>query len=105
MKDTTPCTVTLARGGLYLSRQLCERYFAGLETVILLWRSEDLWIMPVRHAAAGGYLLKRRNRLGDRLIHAPDFLREHGFDDLSEREFSVRWDDAHAALIAELANL
>ena len=43
--------------------------------------SDDLLILPVRHAAAGGYLLKLRNGAGDRVVNAPDFFREHGLDD------------------------
>ena len=101
MSETTASTLTLARGGLYLSHQLCDRYFAGLETVILLWREDELWVLPVRHAAAGGYLLKRRNSAGDRFILAPDFLRERGLDDLAERQVPVRWDSDHAALVAK----
>lgn len=100
-----PDIIQVRRGGLYLSRELCERYFAGLETVILLRRDVHLLILPVRHAAAGGYLLKRRNSAGDRVVLAPDFFREHGLDDLVEREFAVCWDPDQAALILKHAFL
>jgi hypothetical protein len=73
--------VTIQRGGLYLNRALYERHFAGLETVILLRRGEDLLVLPVHDAGAGGYLLKLRNGAGDRVVNAPDFFRRHGHED------------------------
>jgi hypothetical protein len=93
-------TVTLKRGGLYLSAEVCERYFAGLETIVLLRRDDDLLLLPVRNAAAGGYLLKRRNAAGDRVVNAPDFFREHGIDEDVERDLAVVWNSERAALAA-----
>ncbi|MGY4319077.1 hypothetical protein [Bradyrhizobium sp. JR3.5] len=92
--------VRVARGALYLSHETYDRYFAGLEAVILLRRENDLWIMPVRHAAAGGYLLKHRNSRGDRVVHAPDFLREHGVNENTALQLSVAWSTECGALIA-----
>lgn len=92
--------VRVARGALYLSQETYDRYFAGLEAVILLRRADDLWIMPVRHAAAGGYLLKLRNSQGDRVVHAPDFLREQGVDESVASQLSVAWSQEAGALIA-----
>ncbi|WP_409190247.1 hypothetical protein [Bradyrhizobium sp. RDM4] len=97
------CSVTVARGALYLSHEAYDRYFAGLEAVILLRRADDLWIMPVRHAAAGGYLLKVRNSRGDRVVHAPDFLREQGIDESVASQLSVAWSQECGALIAVAA--
>ncbi len=68
-----------------MSCDVYDRYFTGLETVILLRRGQDLCILPVKHAAAGGYLLKLRNKVGDRVVHAPDFFREHGIDENDQR--------------------
>lgn len=93
--------VQVRRGGLYLSSEVVERYFAGLESVILLRRDADLIVLPVRHAAAGGYLLKRRNGAGDRVVYAPDFFREHGLDDDADCVLPVGWDAAKAALVAK----
>lgn len=90
----------LSRGGLYLSREVCDRYFAGLEGVILLRRERDLVIMPVRHAAAGGYILKLRNGAGDRVVVAPDFFRAQGIDDEVEIVTPVVWETTRAALVA-----
>lgn len=93
-------TITLKRGGLYLVRELYDRYFPGLETVILLRRNHDLLILPVRQAAAGGYLLKARNGAGDRVVNAPDFFREQGIDEALERDLVVAWSSRSAALVA-----
>ena len=95
-----PAIVTLKRGSLYLSRAIYDRYFHGLEGIVLLRREGDLLILPVRHAAAGGYFLKLCNSAGDRVVTAPDFFREHGADDGLERRLPVSWVSARAALVA-----
>jgi hypothetical protein len=97
---TLSATITLRRGALYLTQDTYDRYFTGLEAVILLRRDRDLCILPVRHAAAGGYLLKLRNRAGDRVVYAPDFFREYGIDENIALELSVAWSAERGALIA-----
>lgn len=97
---TAASAVNLKRGALYLSCDVYDRYFTGLETVILLRRGQDLCILPVKHAAAGGYLLKLRNKVGDRVVHAPDFFREHGIDENVALELSVAWSTEQGALVA-----
>ena len=98
-KDQTNATlVTLRRGSLYLSAQTCQRYFAGLDAVILLRRDDHLYIMPVRNTAGGGYLLKLKNSSGDRIINAMDFFREHDLDDFAEKKISATWDQGMVAL-------
>jgi hypothetical protein len=69
--------------------------------VILLRRDDDLLILPVRHAASGGYLLKLRNGAGDRVVSAPDFFREQGIEDDDELELSVAWSAEKAALCSD----
>ncbi|PHS35635.1 MAG: hypothetical protein COA91_13025 [Robiginitomaculum sp.] len=100
-KSSAVSTVILKRGSLYLSCALYEKYFAGLDAVILLNRDDHLYIMPVRNTSGGGYLLKLKNSSGDRVIIAPDFFREHGLDDFQERGIDVYWDQDMAALKAE----
>jgi hypothetical protein len=90
--------VTIKRGSLYLDRALYDRYFPGLEAVVLLRRDNDLLILPVRHAASGGYLLKLRNGAGDRVVSAPDFFREHGIEDGTELVIPVVWSREQAGL-------
>jgi hypothetical protein len=100
---TVPLTVTVKRGSLYLKKAVYDRYFPGLEAVILVRRDDDLLILPVRHAASGGYLLKIRNGVGDRVVTAPDFFREQGFDEDFDRELPVIWSPEKAALLSAQA--
>jgi hydrogenase maturation protease len=96
-------SVLVKRGSLYLAREICERYFGNLETVILLRRDNDLLVMPVRHAAAGGYLLKLRNGAGDRVVNAVDFFRLNGIDDAVELNLLAFWCAERAGLVIEHA--
>lgn len=93
-----PLSVTVKRGSLYISREVYDRYFPKLDAVILLRRDDDLLVLPVRHAASGGYLLKLRNGAGDRVVSAPDFFREQGIQDDVEICLPVTWSAEKAAL-------
>lgn len=98
--DVEVATLRLRRGGLYFCSQVYERYFRGLTAVVLLRDGNDLLVMPVRHAAAGGYLLKLRNAAGDRVVNAMDFFREHGLPEDRALTLEARWSADHAALRA-----
>lgn len=98
-----PLSITLKAGRLYFGRAVYDRYFAGLASVILMRREADLLIMPVRHAAAGGYVIKIRNAAGDRLVEATNFFRDQGFEDHQAGDFPVTWSSEAAALIASNA--
>ena len=93
-------TVELRRGSVYLGAEVYARYFEGLTSVVLLRRGDDLLILPVRHAAGGGYLLKLRNSAGDRVVNAIDFFREQGFEDSDRATVAVTWSTEDAALKA-----
>jgi len=80
-----------------------RRYFSGLESVVLLRKDNNLLILPVRHAASGGYLLKIRNKAGDRIVNAPDFYRSQGLDDDVSLVFTVSWRTQKMALAIEAA--
>ena len=95
--------VRVKGGSLYLGRDVCERYFAGLEAVILLQRDGDLLILPVRNAAAGGYLLKVRNAAGDRVVQAADFFRAQGVADDRELRLEAVWSSDQGGLVAASA--
>ena len=95
--------VSVSRGSLYLNCEIYERYFLDLSAVILLRSDDDLLIMPVMNAAAGGYLLKLKNTAGDRVVNAMDFFREQGFDENHSCVFQVVWNTEKAALQAENA--
>jgi hypothetical protein len=88
------------RGSLYLSREIADCYFHGVEGIALMRREADLLILPVRHAAAGGYFLKQCNSAGDRVLTAPDFFRGHGAVDEIRRDLAVTWLAESEALIA-----
>jgi hypothetical protein len=92
--------VAVRRGSLYLPRDIYDRYFLGLRAAALQRRGQDLAILPVRQAEAGGYLLKQRNARGDRVVSAPDFFRSHGLDHDLDREAAVCWDAPAATLVA-----
>lgn len=94
-------TLSLRRGSLYLTRAVYDRYFPGLDSVVLLWRGGRLAILPVHHAASGGYLIKRRNAAGDRVVTAPDFFRAQGVPDEPEIVLAVRWSAEDGALITD----
>lgn len=97
------CTIMIKDGAVYLSSDVYTRFFDRLDSVILLRRGDDLCVLPVRQTAAGGYLLKVRNRAGDRVIHAPDFFRQNGFPEHSRTEFAAEWSSTHGALIVTRA--
>ena len=93
-------SIVLKRGALHIDHAIYDRYLAGLSTVILLRRENDLLVLPVRHAAAGGYLLKVRNAAGDRVVDAVDFFREHGRFDAAEQQLAILWSTESAGLLA-----
>ena len=95
-----PIEVVIARGNLYLSRELCDAYFAGTVSVALIERAGACLIVPLRADSVGGLLLKQRNARGDRVIHAQEFLRGHGVaEQIEPRSMPVRWDEDSAALM------
>lgn len=93
-----PARVTIQRGSLYLTRDVYDRYFSGLQAVVLLRCDTALLVMPVRHAAGGGYLLKQRNGTGDRVVTAADFFRDHGGDDDGPRVLPAQWNSEQVGL-------
>lgn len=92
----------IRRGTIRLPNALCAEYFGGLHSVALLVRDGDLWIFPVRHAAAGGYLLKVRNSAGDRMIDAIDLFRMNGIKEDGVYGIEAVWDQSQMALCLPL---
>ena len=92
--------VTLCRGNIYLSRQVCDTYLPDAESVALVLRDDQVLIMPLIRQSGGGMLLKIRNSQGDRVIHAQEFFRDKGLlEDFEQRLLSVRWRSDMAALL------
>ncbi len=88
------------RGSLYLSREHYEKYFNGLDAVILVMQDERMLLMPVHNEAGGGLLLKIRNAQGDRVVHAQEFMMFHGLED-ADTELTGVWDSHKSALVLE----
>lgn len=96
------CVCVRIRGGsLYLEANVYAAYFAGLESLVLLRQEDKMLMLPVRHAAAGGLLLKIRTRQGDRVVHAREFLSEGGLDEQQEWTLPAHWDSQCQALVAQ----
>ncbi len=90
--------VDVAEGRVLLPAALAEAHFAGIEAVVVLIDAERISILPVRHMAAGGCLLKRRNIAGDRVAAAPDVFRHVGLGDWRGEGLPARWSEAEGAL-------
>jgi hypothetical protein len=95
-------SLRITRGSLYLDRGLCDLYLPGISSVALLQRDGQVLLLPLHGATAGGALLKTRNARGDRVVHAPEFLRTLGIDDSDPaRIVSVRWVSEVAGLLLQ----
>ena len=70
--------VRIARGSLYLSRELCDRYLAGTTSIAAVIRDGRVYLLPLHGSTAGGSLLKVLNAHGDRVVHVDEFLRTVG---------------------------
>jgi len=94
------CILFVRRGTLHFTSDVYERYFHDLDNLVLLRDGSDLIVLPVRHHAAGGYVIKLRSASGDRAVQGADFFRDHGIDDNVELSIPARWSTARAALVA-----
>lgn len=94
------CVVTIRRGAIYFTGAVYERYFDTLDNVILLRDGCDLLVLPVRHQAAGGFIIKLRSKAGDRTIMAAEFFRANGIEDDIEMTIPAMWSEPQAALVA-----
>lgn len=90
----------VAAGNLYLSCEACQRFLPGIESVALLRRDAQVLIVPLTRDSGGGLLLKVRNARGDRVIHAQEFFRAHGYAEaFASQRVALHWDQAAAALV------
>lgn len=98
--SATPQQITVVRGNLYLSREICETYLSDIEAIALLDREDKVLIVPLMPESGGGLLLKVRNAHGDRVIHAQEFFRDKGYlEDFESRIFPLSWSQESAALV------
>lgn len=91
--------VTLTENGyLQLSAAIARQYFPE-DVLVALVRDAELWLLPLRGAAAGGLLLKQRNLAGDRCVIIWEVLPENTPPGIRP----VFWDDRSKALRVALA--
>jgi hydrogenase maturation protease len=90
--------ITIARGNIYLPREVCDLYFPRSDSIALLRHEADLFLIPLVQQSAGGMLLKIRNLHGDRVVHAQEFLRAQGREETAEHFCLVCWNADRAAL-------
>lgn len=93
--------IALRNGSLYLSAAIYDRYFRGLNTLVMVKRDDRLLVMPVHHDGGGGMLVKIRNPSGDRVVHALEFLSFHKLEN-ADIELKGQWDSELAALVLEI---
>jgi hypothetical protein len=73
---------------------LARKYFPS-DSIVVLPRGGELWVLPVSNRAAGGLLLKQRNAGGDRSVMVWHVMpNEASIDGMR----SARWDPENAAL-------
>lgn len=94
--------IDVRNGAVYLDAEVVERYFKGIEAVIVLIREGELQILPVHQMAAGGCLLKLRNAAGDRVASAPDVFRANNLETWTAAGLMAAWSVEKGALIAAI---
>lgn len=80
-------------GYLQLPAELAQQYFPD-DVLVVIPKLPELWLLPLRGAAAGGLLLKQRNLQGDRSV----LISEQLPPDTSPGEYPAFWDETHGAL-------
>ena len=94
--------ITIARGNIYLPLEVYEVYFRNMECVALMPHEGGVLLIPLIQQSAGGMLLKVRNLRGDRVIHAQEFWRNHGYaEEFDEQVYVVSWISDRAALLVQ----
>ncbi|HRV91824.1 MAG TPA: hydrogenase maturation protease [Anaerolineae bacterium] len=86
------------QGYLQLSADVARRYFPE-DVLVVLIKTPELWLLPLRGASAGGLLLKQRNLKGDRSV----LIWEQLPDGTPAGSYPAFWDDSRGALRIALA--
>lgn len=94
--------IAVKDGAIYLPRDLVETYFKGIDAVIVLIQQGELMVMPVHQATSGGSLLKVKNAIGDRVVHARDVFQDRDLLDFQTDCLIVNWQSDKGALCAML---
>ena len=94
MPQRTPIEVEYTgEGYVLLSAEVAAQYFPN-DALVVMARGDEIWLLPTRGPAAGGLLLKQRNRAGDRALLASPYLPS----DAAPGRWPAFWDAASAAL-------
>lgn len=80
-------------GYLILPEWVAQKYFPN-DTVALLVKGDEVWILPTRGPASGGLLLKQRNASGDRSLLAAPYL----LPETPRGSWPAFWDENAGAL-------
>ena len=81
------------QGYLQISADVAQRYFPE-DVLVVLVKTPELWLLPLRGASAGGLLLKQRNLQGDRSVLIWEQLPEEA----GAGSYSAFWDETRGAL-------
>lgn len=81
------------QGYLHLPADVAQRYFPE-DVLVILVKLPEVWLLPLRGAAAGGLLLKQRNLAGDRSVLVHEQLPPETEPGL----YPAFWDEANGAL-------
>ena len=96
--------ISVRDGSIYLPADVVDRYFRGIDAVIVLIDEGELMILPVHQATSGGCLLKLRNAAGDRVVQARDVFQDREILDYSVDNLNVVWKSEKGALCAMIDN-
>lgn len=80
-------------GYLHLPVALAQRYFPD-DVLVTIVKQPELWLLPLRGAAAGGLLLKQYNLQGDRSV----LIWEQLSSPIPPGLYPAFWDEEHKAL-------
>jgi hypothetical protein len=82
-----------SRGYLILPVEIAAKYYPE-DACVAMIREDELWVLPIRSAAAGGLMLKQRNLEGDRSVLVWEALP----DDHQSGNFPATWDPENGAM-------
>lgn len=91
VQDRPRLSLRVHRDHLYIDAASFDVHLAHVGSVALLREKDDLLILPLVSAEAGGFFVKQINARGDRAIHAADFFRMNGIDETSDRTVDAAW--------------
>jgi hypothetical protein len=93
MSDIAPKSgalpLRLHRDHLYIAATVFDAHMPQVCSVALVRDANDLLILPIATAEAGGFLVKQVNARGDRAIHAADFFRLNEIDETRNIEVNA----------------